>query len=194
VEAVLSLTRSILVVFLPGTVAAAPWLLFVVAKHPALGLLYTTYPVPAHVVAVTIVILLGAISEGIATYVEKRWDDMDGADDEPESNETWLEKDWYDYLTWPFGDREPVGYRYLSRKATELYFFLSLLIATPIGLLGLGFLADTVFVDRRSLVIIPTTLAILAFIAGFRKLAKDTHCVLFNARNSIMKRLRPRPL
>lgn len=183
----LTLTRSFFAIILPGLAMVGPWVLVVLLSYPSLGALYKEFSVPAQVSAFALVVTVGAIAEAVGNYVEKHWDNMVAAKAMPScEEETWLDRDWLDYLSQSFGDGEPVGFRYLSRKVTELYFELGMMVAAPIGLFGLAFTLRT----HVSHSICVGVFASLASFFLFFKFAKDTHCVLFDTRYKLMARIR----
>ena len=188
-DSALTLTRSVLVVFVPGIVALAPWLLLGVNRIPNFQRLYHEYPLPFHIAAFALVVVIGSLIEGATTYFEKKWDDKVAKAPEPDKEDDWLSKDWYDYLASQFGDKEPVGYRYLSRKVTELYFCLTMMVASPIGIIGFGVLLafhGTGFCVSLAIAVAAGLIALW----GFRKFSIDTHCLLYSTRMEIMYRLR----
>jgi hypothetical protein len=68
-----TLTRSLLAVLVPGLVAVAPWLLTLL-QHTRATLGLDQYPVVAYALLFACVTVVGTIFEGIATWVEIRWD------------------------------------------------------------------------------------------------------------------------
>ena len=181
----LTLTRSLLTVLIPGMVAVAPWLLLLVLQHQVLIDWYKRYPLPLHVSSFAVVVILGATLEGIGSYIEHKWDRSHAKKQPPSyQNEDWVAKDWFSYLSRSFGDSEPVGYRYLSRKVTTLYFELGLMLAAPISILGLSRLYWHLAPDKFFSGFVVAVFSIIAFMV-FRKLARDTHCVLRESRHYI---------
>ncbi len=189
-ESTLSLTRAILVVLIPGTVLISPFLLILAVEFPSLILMYEKLALPFHVAAFSLVAITGTLIEGSMSYIEKRWDTKASRETPPEfDDKNWLENNWYDYLAVKFGEKEPVGFRYLSRKATELYFHLAMMIAAPFASIGTGFL---LFLQGGKCWMICGLLGVaVIFFLIFGKFAADTHCLLFNARAALMHRLIP---
>jgi hypothetical protein len=182
----LTLTRSFFAIILPGVIVAAPWILYGLQEVAGLADLYKTYAAPANICAFALVVLVGAMIEAVGTYIEKLWDIAAGRAICPDSAETWLEKDWYDYLSRQFGDNEPVAYRYLSRKVTELYFELGMMWAGPVGLLGM----IMVMRPHISSIFLCLSIALISIVALlFYKFARDTHEVLYDTRWRINRRL-----
>jgi len=69
-----NLTRSLLVVFVPGVVGVAPWVLFLLHAIPEVASLYGSYPVFFQAVVFSLVIVAGTIFEGLASRQEVKWD------------------------------------------------------------------------------------------------------------------------
>jgi hypothetical protein len=179
----LNLSRSLLTIILPGIVATAPWLLLLFVKVTALQHWHESYAFPLHVAAFAVAVTAGSLFEGVGSYIECMWDRWRGRQETPTiGNDDWVQRDWYAYLKEPYGAAEPVGYRYLSRKVTALYFELGMMMAVPIGLVGLGMLAQMLFPSHG---LVPWVFVGLAFAAalGFLKFASDTHDLLCETRH-----------
>ena len=174
----LHLSRSLLTVILPGIVATAPWLLFLLTDVPALQNWYLTHAFPVHVAAFAIAVTTGALFEGVGSYIECLWDQSMSSESVPVvAPDNWVLRDWYAYLGKAFGSAEPVAYRYLSRKVTALYFELGMMQAIPIGLVGLGALTQLLFPEHHGFLLLFVGLAFVAVFVFF-KFANDTHGVL----------------
>lgn len=178
----MTLTRSLLTVILPGMVALAPWLLVAMMANADLRFLYTKYPVPFHVSAFGVAVLVGSIFEEIGCYLERRWDTDVEDEGRPEPNVGWLAKDWYAYLGKSFGDNEPVGYRYASRKVTSLYFEIAMMFSVPCCFAGLSMLFVALQGDLNHLAVLFLVFALLGFLL-FSKMARDTHQLLCELRH-----------
>lgn len=173
----LDLTRSFLTIILPGIVAIAPWMLLVVAENPSAGELYKSWEVPFHVVAFSFAITVGAIIECFGSWFECRWDEAMAAREEPGIAAGWVARDWHTYLGQKFGDKEPVVYRYLSRKVTTLYFEIGMMFSVPIALLGVGVLVLTQGNFHWCVPLLAVASAV-GFFLVFGRFAKDSHRVL----------------
>ncbi|MDB5925454.1 MAG: hypothetical protein JWN13_4390 [Betaproteobacteria bacterium] len=125
----ITLTRSLLVILLPGFVALAPWAFWFASKVPKFDQIYKTYDILANAMLVGLAILIGCIIEIIVTHFEARWDKQ-------RDSEFSVHANWYDYLA--SHPPEPIGFRYISRRATTLYFELAMVIASPFALTGLA--------------------------------------------------------
>lgn len=124
----LTLTRSLLVVLVPGIVAVSPWLIWVVKEWGNAANVYQAFPNLITAFLFAIVVVLGSIFEGLGTLLEVRWDkERETAYD--------VTKNWYVYLSRTY-TTEPVGYSYISRAVTTLYFELSMVWATSLFFLG----------------------------------------------------------
>jgi hypothetical protein len=125
-----TLTRSILVVILPGLVASAPWVLLAAKEWPELSQLYREFPTPANAVLLALIVVLGTTFEGLGSFLEDRWDDE-------LEDECQVDRNWYRYLA-RVCEHEPVGFHYLSSFVTSLYFELSMMFASLILFIGLA--------------------------------------------------------
>lgn len=188
----MTLTRSLLTVILPGMVAVAPWLLIAMMANADLRLLYAKYPVPFHVSAFGVAVLVGSIFEEIGCYLEKRWDTDREDAGKPDAVASWLGKDWYAYLGMSFGGSEPVGYRYASRKVTSLYFEAAMMFSAPCCFAGLAMLFVALHGDLGSVSFLFFVFAILGFLL-FSKMARDTHQVLCELRHFLPGYLKSSP-
>lgn len=177
----LTLTRSLLVVLVPGLVALAPWLLWLVREFGEVAKLYREFPQAVAAAAFAAVVVVGSTIENINSYIEDLWDQ--------EREPAWaVTANWYAYLARTF-DHEPVGYTYLSRMFTTLYFELGMAWATAIAALGVMTLISTSLVP---------SLGWLGVVAGVGiavpwmavKAAKDSHLVLCRGRVELNRRLK----
>ena len=177
-----TLTRSLLTVLIPGLVAVAPWLVWLV-QYTSATFGADENPVLANALIFALVVVAGSTCEGLGTYLEHRWD-------ERLENQYQVRDHWIRYLSYS-GEREPVAFRYLSRLVTTLYFELSMLFATPSFVAGATLLAAMRFPDQRCW-IIPFGIAIAGtFIAYFRFQARQTHEGMCKVRQSINLPARP---
>jgi hypothetical protein len=177
-----TLTRSLLVVIIPGLIAIAPWMLWLASKIDGIGELYKNYATLLHASMLGLAIILGSIIEGQLSKLEVTWD--------KEREKTYkVRKNWYDYLAHEFS-AEPVGFRYLARMATTMYFELSMMAASAIALLGVALLLiEHAEGPWKGLSLIALLIAVLAA-QFFHNQAKTTHEVLCEGRKEINARLR----
>ena len=173
---------------MPGVITIAPWALVLISKSQELANFYQEFSLPIQVAMFALVVVTGALIEGFGTYVERRWDINCNLE---LKEETTLEKDWYDYLSRVFGSAEPVGYRYISRKVTTLYFELGMMFSTPFGLIGM-----TVVLYEHQTSCVPIAILVLGALISpfiFCKLAHDSYMVLCKTRARINFRLNSKP-
>lgn len=175
----MTLTRSLLTILIPGLVAIAPWLLALVQNTSAtLG--FDKYPSLANTLVFAAAAVIGSICEGFGTNLEAGWDkEREGAYS--------IKDNWHAYLSHRF-DAEPVGYRYISRLVTTLYFELSMLFAVPSFLVGGCLLASLRFPD---LLVVFAIICLAALIASTHYLhwqARCTHRVLCETRQELNRR------
>ncbi len=180
----LTLSRSLLTILVPGVVAIAPWALAVVQQTDA-SLGYGGYPVLGNALFFAAVVVAGSICEGLGTMLETRWD---------RSRERRFEitENWYIYLSKSFA-YEPVGYGYISRLVTSMYFELSMLIATPVFAAGSWVLAATRFPAYQSRITLIAALFTLALAGYLYWQAQSTHAILCRTRRELNRRVGATP-
>lgn len=174
-----ALTRSTVTILVPGTVALSPWLLLLV-QHTSATLGYKEYATLANAMVLAAVIVTGSICEGLGTFIELNWDCK-------RESELDIKENWHKYLSRVF-EKEPVGFRYLSRLVTTMYFELSMLVATPFFLAGSGVLAYLRFPQHAWLAAITALAASIVSAWFFWWQASKTHRVICETRREIMRR------
>ncbi len=180
----IDLTRSVLVILIPGAVAIAPWLLCLVLYTSATIGYAEKYTTLANAVCFAAAAITGLVCETLGTWIEVRWD-------KKREKEWEIKENWYSYLAHQLSP-EPVGYRYLSRLATSFYFELSMLIAMfPFGI-GVGLLLWLRFPEARSILgwLVISVLAVLLFYFWFN--ARTTHKLLCTTRKELNERIAAR--
>ena len=126
-----TITRSLLVVIIPGGLALAPWILILVELHDSdFVKLYESHKVLVNACLVGAVIIIGAIGESIMTHKEKEWD-------KERENKYDVTENWYAYLSHEC-ESEPVAFRYLSGRVTVMYFELTMAPASFSFFIGLS--------------------------------------------------------
>lgn len=175
----MTLTRSLLTILIPGLVAVSPWLLALVQNTSAtLG--FDKYPSLANALLFALVAVIGSVVEGFGTVLEARWDREREA-------EYSVKENWFSYLAHQF-DKEPVGYRYISRLVTALYFELSMLLAVPLFLIGGCVLASLRFTDYWCIFAVTTAFAVAVATYYLRWQARCTHKALCETRRELNSR------
>lgn len=178
----IDLTRSLLVVLIPGAVAVAPWLLWLVLYTPATLGYATQYTTVANAVSFAAAVIAGLLCETLGTWLEVRWD-------KEREVKFDIEENWFAYLA-QSNSPAPVGHRYLSRLATMFYFELSMLTATASFAFGSFTLLRTQFpadiYAAALLVFIPAVVVLMYFGVNARK----THEVLCKTRRELNNRLK----
>lgn len=175
----INLTRSILVVLIPGVVSVAPLLLLLVAYVPEILSHAGSFSAITNVACFALVCILGLVCESFGTWLEVAWD--------KEREETYAVKEnWHKYLARSVNP-EPVGYRYLSRRATTMYFELSMFFASILFCIG-AFILSCLYFQKIGYVatVLLFSIAISLF---FYINAKKTHEVLCDTRKAINERL-----
>ena len=177
----LNLTRSILAIFIPGGVALAPWVLFLTVRFPSVRDFYSEYSTLVNFVMFGAIIVVGTIFETWGANFEKRWDD-----DREEKYE--VKENWYQYLSRSI-DPEPVGYRYISRAVTSLYFELTMIFGSFSFVIGTAAVASTLY-PRFAILFMGASMLIGALVARFfRGHANRSHRLLCESRKEINERL-----
>jgi len=178
----LTLSRSFLVNVLPGFVAIAPWVILVAVHFPQFAVLYEKFSTVVNGALVGAAILVGAVLETAMGYVENKWDDK-------APQELGLEEDWYEYLALEVDDK-PVGFEYISRKVTSLYFELTMMPASFLFFVGIGFLPQVMFGATSALYPMGATFAAIASAWMFKKSARHSFSVLCKTRKELVTRIK----
>jgi hypothetical protein len=181
----LTLSRSLVVVLVPGIVACAPWLLLCAEHASDLTALYRAYQVPGNALLFALVVVVGSILEGIGSRAEVRWD----AEREKEFG---VQENWYKYLA-QTPESEPVGFRYISRTVTTMYFELTMSFAGSIMFLGIGAVIGSIQTDYRSWIAASSIAVAGAAFWFFRAQARDSHKILCKVRLELANRVPYRP-
>jgi hypothetical protein len=176
----LTLTRSLLVVLIPGVVAFAPWLLWAVREFTNVGDLYRDFPEAVTVAVFAAVVVFGTIVEGFNSWIETRWDSEREKDYDVREN-------WYAYLA-RVCSPEPVGHGYISRMFTTMYFELAMMWALPTFGLGIIILNATSATADATLIACIAVISILLAVS-FYHAGKESHLVLCNVRRQINQRI-----
>lgn len=177
-----TLTRSILVVVIPGLVALGPWSLWVVFKIGNFEELYKSYSILINASLVGVAVIIGSMFEGLLSHLEVRWD-------KEREQEFKVRDNWFDYLAQQCS-AEPVGFRYISRMLTTMYFELSMMVAAPLSLTGIAVLIYDHSPSWRCLGAAALVLLASGAVWFFFREAKSTHGVLCEARKEINSRLK----
>jgi hypothetical protein len=173
-----TLTRSLLVIILPGLFAAAPWLFILMSRVQASSVFYDKYPILGNACLFAFVVILGCVFEGANSSVETTWD--------KERETTYdVETNWYNYLALVC-TAEPVGFKYIVRKVTGMYFELAMVWASylfGVGVIGL--------LSANSMLLWAVIIAVFSAAVPyyFWKQAKDSHKVLCVCRKELNFRL-----
>jgi hypothetical protein len=175
-----TLNRSLLVTLIPGVIAISPWVL-VLLQHTDVTLGLDKYPAIGYVLLFAAATVAGSFFEGITSFVESRWD-------HERECEFALYENWTTYLASTF-DNEPVGYRYLARRAITLYFELAMMCATPIFVIGAGVLSALRFPEYQFWFSCATVAVAIIGVVYFRIQARATHELLCKTRRDINARL-----
>src|SRR6476659_6764294 len=172
----ITLTRSLLTILVPGLVATAPWLVWLV-QHTTATLGADKNATLANAFIFALVAVVGSVCEGLGTYLEYRWDDQLEAEHQ-------VQEHWIRYLKFD-GAREPVAFRYLSRLITTMYFELSMLFAVPSFIFGSTLLAVLRFPTHVIALTIAGALLSAFATWYFHHQGKQTHAGICKVRKAI---------
>ena len=177
----MTLTRSILSIFVPGGIALAPWLLYIAVRFPSAAAFYDNYSTPANFVIIAAIIVTGTIFETWGATLEKRWDTKREEKYEVLDN-------WYAYLARSI-DPEPVGYRYISRTVTTMYFELTMIFASFSLIIGGAAVVSSQWPKLAAYITLTSIVLGAASARYFRFQAYRSHRLLCKTRREINQRL-----
>lgn len=196
----LNLTRSLLVILIPGAVALAPWLLFALDSLPALAHYYDHYADMSVAFIFCAVVVVGVAFESINSYVENHWDGQLRSDSEynkrrkarkrPKADEELFHvlNDWYEYLS-RICESPPIAHGYLSRTVTTMYAELALMWA--VMFFGAGVFRLACDLDAPKWFLLISFFLSVAIPLLLLRTAKDSHWNLCKVRSEVNKRLGP---
>ena len=177
----ITLTRSILVILLPGALTAAPFMFYVLYSNPEYLAWYKEHENEAYFFVFSFAVIIGSIYEGISSLVEVKLDNR------LRTSFPNIEQEWYDYLCHQYSP-EPVAFRYMSRRATTMYFEFSMAYAMPI--IGIGSYINLARVDyfQNWYEGLPVVFLFVALAYYFFRQAMENHLVLSRVRYELYKR------
>jgi len=173
----ITLTRSLLVILLPGAMFLMPWGLFILISYPDCLKAYELYKYEYVAVLFGLSVFTGMLLEGLGASIEVHWD---------RTRETKydIDKNWYAYLAAQY-ETEIVGYKYITSRVTTMYFELGMMWVAMSAAISSWFLLykfnSECFVFNA---IVMTTLCFFAMIYFYR-MAYSSHKVLCKARQKI---------
>jgi hypothetical protein len=167
----------LVVVLVPGIVAAAPWLLWIVKEWENAAKLYQAFPSLITALLFAIVVVFGSVFEGISSLLEFRWD-------KEREDELDVKKHWYAYLA-RICPTEPVAHNYLSRMATTLYFELAMVWATSLFFSGVVVLLWSAERPINGFIFVVLITAAISSPLYFWWQARCSHRVLCETRRAI---------
>ncbi|WP_193086767.1 hypothetical protein [Advenella sp. FME57] len=171
-----TLTRSILTILIPGLFALCPWLLLLHQyANPQVG---SVNPILLPAIVITLAAVLGSIFEGLGSHFEASWDNC------PRMTNYEIEKNWHIYLASAL-EPKPIGYSYLAKIVTSLYFELAMIWASPIFIIGLGAVVWQHFSTSSCLLVICMGLASILAVVFFWWQARSSHEVLCKTRQRL---------
>lgn len=172
----MTLSRSLLTVLIPGLIAIAPWLLMLV-QHTSATLGFGEFTTLANALVFASAAVAGTFFEAQGANLEVSWDkDRDSIHQ--------VRENWFVYLSRAV-EREPVGYRYVSRLATTLCFELAMIYATPIFVVGVCTLAALRFPGFVLIVTIGGLILAAGSSFYFYRQARCTHDVICETRKEL---------
>jgi len=123
-----TLTRSLMTILVPGGVAISPWVVLIFVHVPGMIEFYKEFQAVTTIALAGLTIVCGTFIEVVASIVEEKFD----KDADPKLEVT---ENWYKYLA-SSPQPEPVGYRYLGRRVTTMYFELGMALAAMLFMVG----------------------------------------------------------
>lgn len=177
----ITLTRSLLVVLIPGGILITPFMVILYFANQNIAVLYKDYVLLFNAFFFTFSVIAGLILEGVVSFQEKRWD-------EDRNDEYQVYENWYNFLAKETAN-EPVGFRYISRLVTTMYFELAMMVAVPV--FGFGIMLNIERIVTNYICGWAIFILLITFGLGwyFRFQAKSTHLVLCKTRMEILKRM-----
>jgi|GEM_PF-3268124 len=176
----LTLTRSLLTILVPGIIATAPWFLFLAQLKIALEI--PSNLVVQSAVCFAVVAIVGSVFEGLGSVIESYWDRSALEDMAVQHN-------WEVYLCSQLSP-EPVGYSYLTKLVTSLYFELAMIFAAPCFGLGVGAVAWRLKPEFGCIAAVTALLFAAVTAVYFKWQAYNTHKVLCKTRQFMNSRLK----
>lgn len=171
-----TLNRSLLVTLILGVVAISPWVLALL-QYTTVTFGLDKYPVIGYVLLFAAATVAGSICEGIASFVEAQWD-------RDRECKYAVHENWMIYLTSCFPN-EPVGYRYIARRAVTLYFELTMMCAFPSFVVGCSVLAAHRYPAFERWITYATIAGVVVGVSYFRYQARVTHELLCRTRQDM---------
>ncbi|MDQ2078531.1 hypothetical protein [Marinimicrobium sp. ABcell2] len=179
-----TLTRTVLVILIPGGIALVSWILLYLLKvdTESADSFYQLYSMPINLCFFAAVVIIGTIIEGANTHLEVRWDNK-------REEEYDVENNWYAYLSCT-PSSEPVAFKYFTRLVTTMYFELGMMWATLSFGLGVASIICTLKPSYYTLYSLVTVVfsILLAIYLYFQ--ASTSHEVLCKARKELIGRLK----
>ena len=177
-----TLTRTILVILIPGGIALISWILFFLMEidTKSADSFYQTYTWPLHLCFFAAIVIAGTVLEGISTHLEVRWDGEREA-------ELSVRENWYSYLTCSVPN-EPVAFRYITRMVTSMYFELGMMwssLSFGIGLAAI--ICSSKPSSYQCWAMLSIILSVLSVIYFYWQ-AKTSHKVLCEVRKQFVER------
>lgn len=179
-----TLTRTVLVIFIPGGIALISWILLYLLKvdTESTDSFYQRYSMPINLCFFAAIVIIGTIIEGVNTHLEVRWD-------QKREKKFDVENNWYAYLSCTPAS-EPVAFKYFTRLVTTMYFELGMMWATLSFGLGVASIICTLKPNCYGLYsVIAVTFSILFAIYFFWQ-ANTSHEVLCKTRKELISRLK----
>jgi hypothetical protein len=180
-----TLTRSLMTIVIPGGVVLAPWIVFVVLRYPDIADVYKDYEVATTAGLAGLLIVVGTIIEVLASFIEDLFDKTADAKMNVREN-------WFNYLAHK-RDADLIGFGYISRRVTTMYFELCMGLAVPFSAFGIAALMTRHF-EACALPTIMVTGGIVGFLLAvlFIWAGKRTHHLLCEVRQELNTRLVPK--
>ncbi len=175
-----TLTRSILVILLPGAITLSPYLFNLLYTLPQFAAWYESHKTESYFFVFSAAVIIGSVYEGISSIAEVQLDKI------IKKNNSNLDKEWYSYLC-RNNSSEPVAYRYISRRATTMYFEFSM--AYSMVFVGYGIALNLDHIDFFHGCFQKPAFVLIFFVLSyyFFRQAMGTHSVLSKIRSELYK-------
>ncbi|MCD8522581.1 MAG: hypothetical protein LRY66_05970 [Saccharospirillaceae bacterium] len=173
----ITLTRSLLVILLPGAMFLMPWVVFILSAYPDCLKTYESYKYEYVVVLFGLSVFTGMLLEGLGASIEVHWDRIREVEYD-------IKKNWYAYLAAQY-EAEIVGYKYITSRVTTMYFELGMMWVAMSAAISSWFLLYSF--NSECFILKTILITMLCFIAMiyFYRMAYSSHEVLCKARQEI---------
>lgn len=173
----ITLTRSLLVILLPGAMFLIPWVALILINYPDYLKTYESYKYEFVAVLFGLSVFTGMLLEGLGASIEVHWDANREVKYDVKSN-------WYAYLAAQY-QMEIVGYKYITARVTTMYFELGMMWVAMSAAISSWFLLYQFNVECFILKATFMTMLWSCAVIYFYRMARSSHKVLCATRQEI---------